>query len=331
MTKLLTCVLCVSTTFGTSGCETNSQTTPETDYLSITDTPKSPLDEYRNMFFVLDPSSGTQNAAELDLRRQELIAQCMKDAGFEYIPVLPPDTTLTPGSDPAQIRPNDRDWISQWGYGIVEFRRYAEQAFESLETWQDPNNAIMVSLSPSERREYLTALFGTPQSPGDDGDSSGSSCSEWASQQLGDRDPFYVYNQFQDLWHRIEQLPNTIASSGMLASIELDWSACMSDRGHTSLSSSTDAQDSISRKIADLGNWWIANVDNKSTAKVVFSPQFEAIRELEIELALDDFDCRVITDYNRRRSDIIHNEELRFIEDNFNDLQSLRAFVEQSS
>ena len=65
----------------------------------------------------LDPAEQARRREAEEQRRTELIVQCMLEQGFEY-PVS------TASAEEYQVRPDiwqpgSRDWVAQWGFGII--------------------------------------------------------------------------------------------------------------------------------------------------------------------------------------------------------------------
>jgi hypothetical protein len=83
-------------------------------------------------------------------RVEAAIAQCMKNEGFDYIPIDPfAQRAALVGSS----RLSDQDFLKQFGYGISTlWGRANPQA--------DPNQRLRATLGPADRRAYDRALWG---------------------------------------------------------------------------------------------------------------------------------------------------------------------------
>jgi hypothetical protein len=83
-------------------------------------------------------------------RVEAAIAQCMKNEGFDYIPIDPfAQRAALVGSS----RLSDQDFLKQFGYGISTlWGRGNPQA--------DPNERLRATLGPADRRAYDRALWG---------------------------------------------------------------------------------------------------------------------------------------------------------------------------
>lgn len=130
----------------------------------------SPIAEFlgEDTFDFSDPEAAEARYLEEERARQDLIAQCMADQGFEYVAFVP-DTGfgfvetdgLEYGSD---------EWVAKYGFGISttwfsqeevgsnlvgnDYGDFAD-AFDS-----DPNNEIREAMTDAEAEAYDTALYG---------------------------------------------------------------------------------------------------------------------------------------------------------------------------
>jgi len=83
-------------------------------------------------------------------RAEAFVRDCMKDQGFDYVPVDPlAQRAAILGSG----RLSDEDFLNQFGYGISTLWGRAR-------TQADPNQRLRASLSPADRRAYDRALWG---------------------------------------------------------------------------------------------------------------------------------------------------------------------------
>jgi hypothetical protein len=83
-------------------------------------------------------------------RVEAAIAQCMKNEGFDYIPI---DPFAQRAALVGTSRLSDEDFLKQFGYGISTlWGRGNAQA--------DPNQRLRATLGPADRRAYDRALWG---------------------------------------------------------------------------------------------------------------------------------------------------------------------------
>ena len=208
-------------------------------------------------FFGFDPNDPDASAAQfarLNMRQQDLVAACMRNQGFEYVPAVPP-------IDAQDFVFDEEEYAREQGFGIsIEWRG----GDSILEQWVNPNQAIEEGLSASERNAYQEALYGTPTGlefgsipssgleSGDDDSASaeefasaeeleaseveseleesfwGGGCTGEASQEVyGKVDEVYseLEPMFTELQERVESDPRVVEASR-------EWTTCMADRGY---------------------------------------------------------------------------------------------------
>lgn len=169
-------------------------------------------------------------------RVQELVAECMAQEGFEYVPAAAPQ------SDFFYSDPFDADFAREHGFGITTSFDMAGKALHGSiagADWSDPNSEIVDALSESERAAYHETLYGEASSVGtrldpDTGeveefsDLGDLGCMGQAQSEVWEDDKLDVIFEQLDLdsmYERVEADPR------MLAFIE-DWSDCMNGRGY---------------------------------------------------------------------------------------------------
>lgn len=191
-----------------------------------------------------DPDAAAANSARLSMRQQELVATCMTNQGFEYVPAVVP-------IDGQDFVFDEEEYARERGFGIststwltdggstsadgvtVEFGSAPDQ-------WEDPNQAIVEALSESEREAYNNTLYGeiselefssdlsdSESGPTDEDLWGGGCMGEAAKEVYGMADEAFreLESLFDELQQRVESDPRVVeASEG--------WTACMADRGY---------------------------------------------------------------------------------------------------
>ena len=171
-----------------------------------------------------DPEEALRQANEIAAQVEEYVAQCMHDAGFEYIPISQPRHISIPN------RRMDREWIAQYGYGV----NFKPDLVE-VQDFVDPNFDIQSLLSDAELSAYNLSLDG---------------CRGWAWEQVEDiPDPHnniipgavdvFNSNEFAPLRLAISQnlatdIPEVLTATG-------DWSNCLADAGWPGFTQILDA------------------------------------------------------------------------------------------
>ena len=159
---------------------------------------------------------------ELQSRVENETARCMKNQGFDYVPVDPfaQQQALT-----GKARLTDEDFIKEFGYGISTlFGRGNAQA--------DPNERIRNSLGTADKAAYDRALGG--DNPGatfseavDSGDFSelGGCTKEATDKAFGGTD------LLSSLVGKLDELDERIVQDQRMVNATEKWSVCMKDQG----------------------------------------------------------------------------------------------------
>ncbi|WP_424447473.1 hypothetical protein [Microbacterium arborescens] len=285
----------------------------------------SPLTEYFSAFYGGDLSEEEQQAKfeTENKEREELVAQCMQDEGFEYTPA-PGSASFDPG---VEWKPEDREFVSQWGYGAVEYPGADEQP-EPEQITPDPNADYVMALSESEQTAYYEALYGP--SPSEEEMSEDGSyeynwetagCNGWADHEINGDDPLQS-DEFADVMAAVTAFYESSASLPAIVDIDREWSACMDAAGYPGYATQADAQNSIYDEINGI-------YENSSET----GPDEAAMSELherEVELALADLDCREETDYRAKYQKAQFDAEEQFIADHKTELEAMKAAAEQA-
>lgn len=184
--------------------------------------------------FGVDPEEMQAYYARQAQQAEELIAQCMANEGFEYIPAVQPIPDAVFGG------PNDMEYAREWGFGVTTAYLYEESPFGAADDWTDPNEAIVEAMSDSERQAYYDALHSPPAPTGTEtdpetgetvevyDDSFGEGCSGEAYEEVyGGQELMEVLDalDLESMWERMQADPRTREVFG-------DWSECMADRGY---------------------------------------------------------------------------------------------------
>ncbi|MET2012256.1 hypothetical protein ABXJ56_11925 [Microbacterium chocolatum] len=291
-----------------SGCTAATQTQ---------DRPVSPIDEY------LLAGEGTAMSAQERreagdarlLAREEVIAECMKEQGFDYIPAPPTplgfdfNTWGSPELD-------DPDWIDRWGYGIVDGPDQVQVTIPD-----DPNEAIVEGLTDSERTAYYEALVGSPDAYDADGlyDPSQGGCLGEAEIADAADDPLRG-DRFRALNDAVLAFYAELNEQQDIVALNARWAACMADEGEDGFASPLDPISEINVALQELVS------EGGETAWD--NPEIERLRERETALAHVDARCREAVDYRAAEEKVRFEAEERFVADNRAELEAYRAAAE---
>lgn len=285
----------------------------------------SPLTEYFSAFYGGEMSEEEQQAQfeKQNKQREELVAQCMQDEGFEYIPA-PSTMTFSSGTE---WKPEDREFVAQWGYGAVKYPDADEQPDPEQMT-PDPNADYVTALSESEQAAYYKALYGP--SPSEEEMSEDGSyeynwetagCNGWADHEINGDDPLQS-DEFADLMDAVTKFYENAASLPAIADLDREWAACMDAAGYPGFAAQADAQNSIFDEL----NGMYENMTEAGPDQATM----DDIHKREVDLALADLDCRKETDYRAKYQKAQFDAEEQFIADHKTELEAMKAAAEQA-
>jgi len=310
----------------TGGCaiQLPFETTPKTYKEQSESYGESPLAEFLNPVFGtgLDPEEQTRRNVSLNIEGHELIAQCMRDAGFEYSPNLSTLRVAQPDR-----RPNDRDWVEQYGYGFVNSPA-APPVAQPKDSWDVGKH--IASLGESERKAYILALWGQayfsqeddpPEQSGLTWEDEGCSGKARHEVEIIRSTDITASEEFMPLFEAIAELDSDPWYLDRLNGINLEWSLCMENAGHADQTSPDNATQQIATEWSAITS---LPEDDANRAALLTD-----LGQREIALAVADLECRETSSTLERQQALRFELESRFVADNRTALEALRAAVEQ--
>ena len=184
--------------------------------------------------FGADPEEQRAYYARQEQRVQELIAECMAQEGFEYIPAVRPIPDAAFGDFASE------EFAREHGFGITTSYGDEGALFGLEDDWTDPNHAIVEALSDSEREAYYETLHRPPEPTGTETDPDtgeevevydngfGGGCSGQAFEEV------YAFSDLEDISEQLdlESMYERLAADPRVQAMTADWSQCMSSRGY---------------------------------------------------------------------------------------------------
>lgn len=318
-----------------AGCTSPATGGSSTDESSGT-APQSPLSVYMDAMYGGGGSPDDQQArlAAQQKKREEIVATCMKEKGFEYTPDLQSAvSTLAGGGD--EWKPDDREWVSQWGYGAADFPGNDDSGNSST-TWVDPNADYLESLTESERTAFTEALWGKGATDASTEATSGEA-SEWdwttagcqgaAYHEVNGQDPLQT-DEFAPLMDAINELWQQASTAPGMPETDRDWATCMDETGYPGFTAQSDAPQSIHAEVNEL--WKESGDDSAGKPVKPDATKLAEVKEREITLALADLDCREKTDYAERAKKARWDAEAAFVADHKSELEALKVAAAQA-
>ena len=312
-----------------AGCSPAQETLEKLPVLTEAD---SPLQRYLTVWdtYSLGPNATRaeihEAATEQARQTEELVAQCMAMQGFDYLPNLGWLEHLQALTSEEYLpRPDDRDWVARWGYGLAASPD--QLAPEKTTPPVDPNQEYIDSLTPDEQRAYDHALYG-PANDDPEWTWETGGCQGWASHEIGGDGPAQA-DENQPILDAVSAFLEKPLAGPELEELNADWAACLSTAGFGPFGKPEEAQSSVHRQVNE--HWRTQDdPDGDRIARIDEDPAYAAIASHEIALALADLDCREQTDYAQRLIRIRFAAEEQFIADHQEELDALVARVAQA-
>jgi len=251
------------------------------------------LGAYRN--------AGTAREDANAVRWGEQVAVCMKLEGFEYVPfdgIIVSTFTADPDTGSSA-------WTAEHGYGITSQLNVSRSGPDDWPA--DPNEAIVAVMTPAERAAYDAALWGDttstqgadvgPTAPSDGGCAASATTSTGSDWQA---DPTYTQldTDYTALTAQVDEDPAVVATLA-------DWRACMADAGHPDVPTPFDAQMTIQTAMDAL-----VGPDGSASDAAALA----ALRDREIDLAVDDRACAVASRVDRTRTEVQRGLEQAYVD-----------------
>lgn len=308
----------------------------------------SPLSQYMNAGYDFDASPEEQQA-ESDKKQkkvEELVAECMAKEGFEYQPVDYSSQPGVVGGSDVEWEPDKKEWVAQYGYGVFN-NPYPSEPEEPTDgnTWVDPNQEYVESLTESERTSYYEVLYGPqpteeemndPEFQWDNSNSCQGKAQEevWGEQNIGQTD------EFQPLMDAVSKFYDQFYGEGAKPT-EADkaWADCFAEAGYSGF----DRQSAVIQSFYERSNkfWEDANASMSASGTETAdpadyvdptkSPEWKQAAEEEIETALADLECRQKTDYAKKQQDLVFAAEQKFVDEHKAELEAYKTAMEQAA
>lgn len=299
-----------------------------------------PLAEYMSPLLMSEEAADGAARAEHE-RAQELTAECMSAAGFDYKPWPftggPITGNLVEGGSGSETDAAAEEFAETYGYGIVEdpdFDTANAAGGEQDPELVDINGKYINSLTESEQDAYWEALNGPPMSEeelqaelederttvmkgrGCAGESADTARSEQADVMVAREDP-----EFQDLFEAERQLnepldPESPSNEDLIALNGL-WNECMEKAGHSGFTSPMNAHNALGQEFDQLES------DAGDLDEVVSKIEKDRFQTLEIEVASADLSCRKTVSYEAEVTRITHELEQTFVDEYKTELDAL--------
>ena len=318
---------------------------------SASETPEpGPLDAY---FEKMYGSYSQEDGDAQQVRVEEILAECMSEQGFEYIPV---DYSSMSG---ASFEPEDlefewgtKEFAAEYGYGATtdpwgnqSGEGGEEPADDDAEEFVDPNQDYVNAMSETEQQAYYAAMYG--EQSFDETDPEAEVEYDWETAGCQGRAQHEVYEgangMEEDEFTALQDEMNTMYESSMtdprLADVNSEWASCMADAGYPGFSAVGDAENSIHDQVNAL--WEDAYPSDPTQMEGMTEEDYMAIQEgideqladitpVEIETAVADFDCREKVGYDKVQREVSVEYQQEFVDAHKAELDAWLAASEEA-
>lgn len=291
-----------------------------------------PLDAYENSLIGLSGSYADvhQELYQQNVKRENIVAACMKSQGFSYTP----DAVESTNSASGQAGPSDADlsskkWVEKYGYGDVyspqgttgEIQQAHSTNTKNTATDTSPNGLYVASLTPNEKAAYVKALSGN-----DGADSTLTIAKDWKQLGCSGKSLHTVKNE-NVVMHSAEGQAVQASMSAFydsystwpgVAEAESAWSSCMTKNGHPGYSKQNEPALQFASQNTAL---W----QNVAAGSQPSSADLDALATKERATALVDLSCRNSTHYTSTIQSIEIKQQKQFMSDNKAELDALKA------
>lgn len=303
-----------------------------------------PLDKYFEQMNGGEFDEGEMNAQQMEV--EEIVAACMIEQGFEYIPV---DWSAA-GSGPVAM-PDDLDvewgtieFAEKYGYGATT-DPYGDQSSQpedgSGEEFVDPNQEYVDAMSETEREAYYAALYGEPPTEEEMAESdSGEMEYNWEDSGCSGKAQHEVYEMggeggtedFSALQDDMSAMWEASMADPRLTGLNDEWASCMTEAGYSGMAAVGDGENKIYEEVNAL--WEDAYADAEADpSKEMTEEDYKAIEESieedrkaitprEIEMAVADFTCRDEIRYDEIQQEVNFEYQQEFVDAHKDELEA---------
>lgn len=222
--------------------------------------------------------------AERQARAENLIRDCMKAQGFDYVPV---DPAAQQAALVGSRKLSEDEFHQQYGYGMTTlYEQRLQQAIAG------PNARIRAALGPVDQVAYDRSLYGDDPTATfavalDTGDFTRlGGCLRQATTKV-----FGGASQLQTLTSKLDALDESILADSRVVDAIKDWSACMNKAGYD-FTSQEDVDTTLqSRLEAIIGPSDATTATPSATVPEADREALQALQQEEVVMVKDDIAC----------------------------------------
>lgn len=301
-----------------------------------------PLEEYFTQIYSTEDQE-TGSAQQMQV--EEIVAECMAEQGFEYIPV--DYSSMDQGSfspDELEFEWGTKEFAEEYGYGATT-NPWGEQEDvppEDVEEFVDPNQDYVNAMSETEQQAYWAAMYGAQAF--EEMDPEAEVEYDWETAGCQGRAQHEVYEggtgmddeEFTALQEEMNAMYESSMSDPRVSELNGTWASCMADAGYPGLSAVGDAETAIHEQVNAL--WEDAYGDGSAemteedyaAIQESIDAQLAEITPVEIETAVADYTCREEVRYDEVQREVSLEYEQEFVDAHKAELDAWLAAATQA-
>ncbi len=336
-----------------TGCSGGGEDGDEDKGAAAFDWTPGPLDEYSARIYGYsydeDQKSQEEMQAEADAQNrevEELVASCMQDQGFDYIPNDTNGGTVYAGDD-LDVEWGTREFAEQYGYGIsTDPWSSSEMPVDDGSEYVDPNAEYTEAMSESELQAYQEALWGPPQEyvEGEEPqeyDWTTAGCYGSAQHEVYETSGAET-DEYSALEDEISSFWETVQADPQIAELHAAWGSCMADAGFDGMTNVNESTQPLYDEWNQLQGWedpdyqalletwdWEAEPDGPPQPEAD-ADAVAAFTKKEIETAVADFDCQQEVDFQAESQRIDHELQQQFVDQHEAELEAWASAAESA-
>ncbi|NDL58026.1 hypothetical protein [Phytoactinopolyspora mesophila] len=265
---------------------------------------------------------------------EESVAECMRDAGFEYVPTTLENDDTGPNEFDEAYSLEPAEFAEQFGYGLTTII-FTSTANEPREP--DPNEEIQENLGGAAREAHDDALWGKQDE--DSGLRENSGCYDQAYADMVDDQPNLdeISSEFDALFNDVDALFDRVDRDPRVSAMVDEWRECMAGQGFSGFEELDQPYWSIQDRASEVS---VPEAEAASTSgdvgvivegdtRFVIAPQVLAeLQKHEIELATADLQCRA--QHEAAYHEVAMELEEEFVDAQRAELERYREFLHGS-
>lgn len=241
--------------------------------------------------------------------RENLIAACMTEQGFEYTPQVPNVDQIVYLDGPVQ---GSREFVESWGYGVWDQPPNGGGGGFMYTGGADPNHERREAMTEAGREAYDTARLGPVIATGDDGSiSREGGCYDVAEGWAAAGDPY-----LDGVRDEAQAFLETIGDDSRFGEVDAAWASCMADAGFGYRTPAEAQQQFMDEMLLEIED---GTLDRDAVTE--HAPE-------EVRVAVADLDCQEATDWAARHWAIEIEIQQEYVDNHLADLEALAAAME---